>query len=320
MRLKLASGTLSKTEDFMEMAQLALQAGYPAEAMTIVEQGYAAGALGTGAEAERHKRLRDLAREAGSREQRRDRRPAPPRRPRAKDGNALVQVGYVYVTMGEADKGIALIEQGIAKGGLKRPEDAKLRLGMAQLQSAKAKAHAMQTLRSVQGTDGAPTSRGCGCCWALAERVHGWHAAAPSPRRWATASGASTPASTGRTSTPPTCWSTSGRAAFFDTGTNLAVPRLLATLDALGLARDAVDWVIPTHVHLDHAGGAGLLMRELPAARMLVHPRGAASPGRPVARCSRPRSAVYGAEASGARLRHAGAGARPSASRPPKTA
>ncbi len=65
-----------------------------------------------------------------------------------------------------------------------------------------------------------------------------------------------------------------GRAAFFDTGTNFAVPRLLATLQALGLPRDAVDWVIPSHVHLDHAGGAGLLMRELPAARMLLHPRG----------------------------------------------
>lgn len=66
-----------------------------------------------------------------------------------------------------------------------------------------------------------------------------------------------------------------GRAAFVDTGTNFAVPRLLATLEAVGLARDAVDWVIPTHVHLDHAGGVGLLMRELPAARAVVHPRGA---------------------------------------------
>jgi glyoxylase-like metal-dependent hydrolase (beta-lactamase superfamily II) len=66
-----------------------------------------------------------------------------------------------------------------------------------------------------------------------------------------------------------------GRAAFIDTGTNFAVPRLLQALDAVGLARDAVDWVIPTHVHLDHAGGAGLLMRELPDARLYVHPRGA---------------------------------------------
>ena len=66
-----------------------------------------------------------------------------------------------------------------------------------------------------------------------------------------------------------------GRAAFIDTGTNFAVPRLLQALQALGLQRSAVDWVIPTHVHLDHAGGAGLLMQSLPAARLLVHPRGA---------------------------------------------
>lgn len=66
-----------------------------------------------------------------------------------------------------------------------------------------------------------------------------------------------------------------GRAAFIDTGTNHAVPRLLAALEALGLAREAVDYVIPTHVHLDHAGGAGALMAELPRATMVVHPRGA---------------------------------------------
>ncbi len=66
-----------------------------------------------------------------------------------------------------------------------------------------------------------------------------------------------------------------GRAAFVDTGTNHSVPRLLATLDALGLARDAVDHVIATHVHLDHVGGVGLLMQQLPRATLVVHPRGA---------------------------------------------
>jgi hypothetical protein len=153
MRLKLASGTMSRTDDFMEMAQLALQAGYPAEAKKIVERGYAAGALGSGAEAERHKRLRDLALKQDA-ESSASIAARASEATAAKDGNALVQAGYVYVTLGETDKGIALIEQGITKGGLKRPEDAKLRLGMAQLQSPKGKAKATQTLRSVQGSDG----------------------------------------------------------------------------------------------------------------------------------------------------------------------
>jgi glyoxylase-like metal-dependent hydrolase (beta-lactamase superfamily II) len=66
-----------------------------------------------------------------------------------------------------------------------------------------------------------------------------------------------------------------GRAAFIETGPNSGVPRLLAALEAHGLERDAVDYVIPTHIHLDHAGGAGLLMSELPRAKLVVHPRGA---------------------------------------------
>ena len=53
------------------------------------------------------------------------------------------------------------------------------------------------------------------------------------------------------------------------------MPRLLAALAAAGIERDAVDFVIPTHVHLDHAGGVGLLMAQLPRARLVVHPRGA---------------------------------------------
>lgn len=84
-------------------------------------------------------------------------------------------------------------------------------------------------------------------------------------------------------------------AAYIDTGPNDAVPRLLATLEAVGLERSAVDYVIPTHVHLDHAGGAGLLMRELPNARMLIHPRGARHMIDPTVLMEGVR-AVYGAE------------------------
>ncbi len=67
----------------------------------------------------------------------------------------------------------------------------------------------------------------------------------------------------------------SGRAAFIDTGTAFAVPRLLAALESAGLGPAAVDYVIATHVHLDHAGGVGQLMQALPGARAVVHPRGA---------------------------------------------
>lgn len=66
-----------------------------------------------------------------------------------------------------------------------------------------------------------------------------------------------------------------GRAAFVETGTSRSVPQLLAALDSLGLSRDAVDWVFITHVHLDHAGGAGQLMQALPNAKAVLHPRGA---------------------------------------------
>ncbi len=66
-----------------------------------------------------------------------------------------------------------------------------------------------------------------------------------------------------------------GRAAFVETNTSLAVPHLLAALEARGLGRESVDWVFVTHVHLDHAGGAGALLRELPSARLVLHPSGA---------------------------------------------
>ncbi len=66
-----------------------------------------------------------------------------------------------------------------------------------------------------------------------------------------------------------------GRGAFIDCGTNHSVPRLLQALADAGLGVGDVDWLVLTHVHLDHAGGAGALMRELPHAKLLVHPRGA---------------------------------------------
>ena len=86
-----------------------------------------------------------------------------------------------------------------------------------------------------------------------------------------------------------------GRAAVVDTGTAHAVPHVLAALEALGIAPGAVDYVVLTHIHLDHAGAAGQLMARFPNARLTVHPRGArhmVDPGRLLAATVE----IYGAE------------------------
>jgi glyoxylase-like metal-dependent hydrolase (beta-lactamase superfamily II) len=64
-----------------------------------------------------------------------------------------------------------------------------------------------------------------------------------------------------------------GRAAVVDSGTTACVPALLAALETLGVGREAVDYVVLTHVHLDHAGGAGTLLQALPEAVAVLHPR-----------------------------------------------
>ena len=85
------------------------------------------------------------------------------------------------------------------------------------------------------------------------------------------------------------------RVAFIDTGSNDSLPNALAALKKLGLEVSAVDYVILTHIHLDHAGGAGAMMQAFPNAKLIVHPRGArhmAEPSKLVAGVSE----VYGAE------------------------
>ena len=151
-RMQLATGNLTASNDYMEMSQLALQAGFPGEAKKVVDEGYANGALGKGAEVDRQKRLRDLV----------EKRVAENQKviadgtaeTAAKDGNAMVTLGYNLFTSGQVPKGIALMEAGIKKGDLKRPDDAKLRLGTAMIQSGQ-KAKGAQVLKSVQGSDGA---------------------------------------------------------------------------------------------------------------------------------------------------------------------
>lgn len=88
-----------------------------------------------------------------------------------------------------------------------------------------------------------------------------------------------------------------GRAAFIDTGCNSSLPNALAALDELGIPVGNVDYVILTHVHLDHAGGAGAMMQAFPNARLVVHPRGARHMADP-SRLIEGTVAVYGVEAT----------------------
>lgn len=151
-RLSLATGSMTAANDYSELAQLALQAGSAAEAKQVVDKGFAAGVLGVGAQADRHKRLRALI----------DKRLAETNKTQAddekaalaaKDGNDLVAIGMNLVYQGKKAQGLALMQQGIAKGGLKRPEDARLHLAIAQLVAGE-NAKALATLRTVSGNDG----------------------------------------------------------------------------------------------------------------------------------------------------------------------
>jgi len=151
-QLRLAVGDLSSANDYMEFAQLALQDGVPGEAKTIMDKGYAAGILGKGDQAARQARLRALV-DKSLADGRKNRAQAEKDAEAQKSGDDLVRVGLDYAYDGNPDKGIALIQKGIKKGGLKRPDDARLRLGEAQLHAGH-KDRAVQTLKGVHGNDG----------------------------------------------------------------------------------------------------------------------------------------------------------------------
>ena len=152
-RLKEELGLISTLDNYMEMSQLALQVGLPGEAQKIIDQGYKAGVFGVGAEAARHQRLKDLAVKNSAAELK-----ALPQTTAeasaATEGTGLVNLGFYYATVGQYPKGIDFLTQGIAKGGLAHPDDAKLHLGIAYFWAGK-KPEAIKVFKTVQGTDGA---------------------------------------------------------------------------------------------------------------------------------------------------------------------
>lgn len=140
-RLRRATGSLASANAYMEMTQLALVAGSPAEGKQVIDQGFASGVLGKDAQSDREKRLQALAAK------------------RAQSGGdattpaAPIDAGMNLVFEGHAQQGLPMMEQAIAKGGLEHPDAARLRLGEAYYVAGQ-KARAVQVLRTVKGADG----------------------------------------------------------------------------------------------------------------------------------------------------------------------
>jgi len=151
-RLSLAIGSMSAANDFSEMAQLALQAGLPYEARQVVDKGFASGVLGKGADGERHKRLSDLVNKRLE-ENKAARAELEQQAAAETQGDALVIAGFNLVFAGQAAKGLPMMQQGLAKGKLKRPDDARLHVAIAYLMAGDS-AKAQGLLKTVGGADG----------------------------------------------------------------------------------------------------------------------------------------------------------------------
>ncbi len=151
-RLEMAALKEMAPEEYTEMAELALQGAYFTEAKKAMDAGFEKGVLGKGSNAAKHKQLQEKA-TRGAADDAKNIGSGEASAKAAKTGLPMVKLGYAYVTMDQFDKGIALIEQGIAKGGLKNPEDAKLLLGVAYVKAGR-KADAIKVFENVKGNDG----------------------------------------------------------------------------------------------------------------------------------------------------------------------
>jgi len=158
-RLRIEVAAMQRgADDYIDYAQLALIEGFPMEASRVIDKGYSAGALGTGADAARHKRLKDLAAKNLA-EDRKAIADAEKQDPSGKDAKTVFNEGFNLVLNDKSAKGLAMMEQGVktagnSASGFRRPDHAKLQLGYAY-HVAGQNAKAVEVFKTVQGTDGA---------------------------------------------------------------------------------------------------------------------------------------------------------------------
>ncbi|MBV1775837.1 hypothetical protein KSF73_08930 [Burkholderiaceae bacterium DAT-1] len=151
-RLKLATDNLKTAPEYMEMAQLAVQEGFNTEAKKVVDAAYAANVFGSGQDADRQKRLRDMVAKRLADEGKAAAQLEADANANA-DGSAAINVGLNLIQQGQTAKGVSLVEAGLKKGNFKREDDAKLRAGIAFVVAGQ-KAKAAQVLKGVNGNDG----------------------------------------------------------------------------------------------------------------------------------------------------------------------
>lgn len=176
LRLQHAITKTMREEDYVDLAESALRDGFPTEAKSVLEAGYAAGVLGKGGNAKAHDALRSRANK-GAADDAKNIAAGEASATKAKSGAGLVNLGWAYVTMGQHDKGIGFIQQGIAKGGLKQPDEAKIRLAAAQARAGR-KDEAIKTFESVKAGGGlSDVAR----VWAMSLRQSGGAAASGAP-------------------------------------------------------------------------------------------------------------------------------------------
>jgi tetratricopeptide (TPR) repeat protein len=171
-RLRLHTGVLPGAVGYLRLASQAQQAGFPAEAKAVLEQGIARGVLGTGPDAASHRQLFQKATQQAIQQQRYLAQPEPEAAAeRSREGLELVELGYAHVTHGNFDKGLELMERGLRKGGTfsGKPQYARLHLGIAYFLAGQ-KEKAIGVFKAVGGKHGAADM---GRIWAIHVRNSG---------------------------------------------------------------------------------------------------------------------------------------------------
>ncbi len=148
-RLQQAVAGLNEPGDFTDMAELTLQAGSPAEALKLMEQGYAAGVLGSGDKVTEQQRFKDKAAKLAA-EDRNTLEKDLLGAKKAADGTAMFNYGFNMVHLGLTERGLAQMEQGLAKGIARNGDLARLRLVAVYVQTGQ-RDKAKQVLAGLTG-------------------------------------------------------------------------------------------------------------------------------------------------------------------------